>query len=1231
MHNKKKEEQREAAPKQRNTAEEKLFRSNSGEKGRAAEDLAQDQQFRKFFTTSVIEVPEEMRKVDRDLTDIDEPEEKKPRRGGWFRNVFKPSEDDGEANVRIPKQALGQAKETEENFEETFELIDEEEEPQPKKPAPHKESWKKEEPAAKQTFMKKETTAEQTAAPKKEEPAHQPAHQETFLKKKQQAVNFYSLNNAEPTSHPASLKNKTPIEKKPATAQTDSAKKEIQTENKASIEHPSALNNETSAEKEASAGHSDSAKKENPTEHAASSKNETPREKNTPAAKPEHKPHTHPMAKTGAVDVGSLLEQIDEVQANVTGHEAAQKLADMPKPHTAKNAGSKELHAETETDNAEKQHAEAKLGTAEKSYTEAKPSDSDAKKPEAGKKACEADKPAPQEKAGTAPAAVEKQPKAASTQESIQEPAAPAEKPEDAADAKTVMMLEPTTQELADRVPEKKTAGKPLAENNAAEKAPTGRIVFADEEPEEPQEQAPADHKKAKASHAEVQTTQPAEVQAGQEENPQQTILEDDAGKAPAEVEDTRIYHAPKEDAAPDKPAEEPLQTGEVSLAGAEATGEIALAPAEPTGELPLTGEETEELSDEEEPEEDEPHGRLHGWKKFTHLFSGEEEPEAPAEENNTIPFSAAAGGAPNTDDTGELEYCSTEDADAIRNELEARTGTLTLRCTLSGILAVALTVLDLMGQGVVPSPAILDPVAAPAAWLGVHLILLGVCIALALPVMKNGLLSLLPHKAASADSLAAVAAVAAVLQTTVGLLKSNEFDSAQITMFSGAAALLLFVTLLGQRLALDAVRDGFAVMTSGVNNATGYCLADARLLHTLCEGMDEKDPVLLLSRPGSLLKNFMAQSFAPHRADRLAVEFARALGLASIVGLVITLAKGRGVTAGFSVMAALLCMGAPLSAALIRAIPSRLMQRAAAQVGAVIPGWPAIEQLGEVDMVQADASELFPPMCAHLYGIKTFQKERIDLAILYATSILIESCNTLSGLFRNMIENHTDMLYPVKDLEKRTGSGYLAWCDNCRVLLGTRELMSQEGIALPAMDYENRYTQNGDRHVLYLAVSGELYAMFLYGYTGTKKVAHTLSILRRENIRLLVTADDPTLTEERIEEAYRLRPGFVKVLNGTETAAMAPATAYLPATDGCLVHLGGFASLIGGLQAAAGADSAEHNACTIQIVSVTVSILLGLLLSFAGSLAHISLAAVLLYQIAWSALGVAITITKKY
>ena len=801
-----------------------------------------------------------------------------------------------------------------------------------------------------------------------------------------------------------------------------------------------------------------------------------------------------------------------------------------------------------------------------------------------------------------------------------------------------------TEAELLDALAGIGPSREPAGETAPARRVPE-RLVTEIEEPageitleplaEQPQREAPA--------IAQPEAPAKAEVEEPTGEITLEPLAEQPQREAPAL-------------ARPEAPAKAEVEepTGEITLEPlAEQPQREAPAPAqpeapakaeieEPTGEIalePLT-EQTidEQTAGETQPAESEAaaaavRGRAH--TAAIRLFGTEEEPDAEGPQPAAKQPEAAA--EQTTKETAEeqpepapaaTEYEDPADAGAVAQTLEKTVARLTLRTALTGILAAALLVLGLMAQGVVPQMAALDPELAPAAFLGVNLVLLAAAAAVSYPILCDGLLGLV--KKPSPDTLPALAAVAAALQLAVCLLLGAAFDPAKVTLFAAAAALLLFADTLGSRLMAAVVRDNFELVSAGVDHEAAYRLRDQKLAQTLAAGMDEDEPVLLLNRPAALVKGFLAQSFSARRSDRTAQKLARVLLGTAAVCAVIALVRG-GPLNMVTAFAGVLCLGAPLSATLISAVPSLLMQRAASRVGAVIPGWYNIAQLGQVDMIQVDASELFTPACAQLFGIKTFQKERIDLAILYATSILIAGCNTLEGLFREMIENKTEMLYEVKDLQKKPGLGFTGWCDNCRVVLGTRAMMALEEIPLPALDYENRYSKDGRHQVLYLAVSGKLYAMFLLGYTGERGVAHSMATLRRENIRLLVTAEDPTLTAERIEAAYHLERGFVKVLSAQEQAALAPATQYLRASEGCMMHLGGFASLVGGLKAAAGADEGERSACTVQLVSVLFSVLLALFLSVTGGLTGVSLLAALLYQIAWSALSVAITLTKKY
>ena len=487
-------------------------------------------------------------------------------------------------------------------------------------------------------------------------------------------------------------------------------------------------------------------------------------------------------------------------------------------------------------------------------------------------------------------------------------------------------------------------------------------------------------------------------------------------------------------------------------------------------------------------------------------------------------------------------------------------------------------------------------------------------------------------------------------------MLNANVYrGTTGISLLSGMAALGLFLALLGSRVMLAAVKGGYELVTNGVEFEGAYRAKDKDLLHALARDLEQKDPWVLLSRPMKEADGFVEQSLSERASERRARKVSYILlGVALLSGVLFLLA-GAGWNKAAAAMAAVLCMGAPLSSTLIAGVASLRLQRAAAAVGAVVPGWQAIEQLGGIDTLQIDADDLFTADSAQLEDIRIFKGGRIDRAILYAASVLNESHGTLKGLFRQIVEERTDILFPVKDLEQHHGLGFSAWCDNnriligtrryleqhhglgfsawCdnnRILIGTRRYLEQEGVPMPDEEYEMQHSKNGELQILYLAVSGNLHAMFVLKYVGGRNVARSLAVLQKENIRLLVTCQDPSLTAHHITEAYRLPEGMITVLDQEQCNAIKAAPED-PEDTCCMIHLKAFASLTGGLQAADQAQNAESSATTVQMVSVLFSMIIAALLTSAGSIWELSVATVLMYQAAWSALSIAVCALKQH
>ena len=604
--------------------------------------------------------------------------------------------------------------------------------------------------------------------------------------------------------------------------------------------------------------------------------------------------------------------------------------------------------------------------------------------------------------------------------------------------------------------------------------------------------------------------------------------------------------------------------------------------------------------------------------------------PAAPAEEAPAQPAEEAAPAAPEAEEKP-AEEAEPETPEQVGEKLRRMGAELTLRCVLEGILAVVLLHFGLVAEGLLAPVASLDPVIAPAAFYAANLLFLAGALAVGWPVLRDGLQGLKGRP--SADTMPALAACGALVQAAVALLNAQSYQNSSWTLLSGVAALGLFLALLGSRVLLTAVRNGYDLAARSPEGLQGaFRVRDKDLIRVLARSLDQKDPWVLLSRPVQWDEALVEQSFGERASERRACKTALILLGAAVLSGLVFLLFGGGPNGMAAALTSMLCMGAPLSSTLVAGIASLRLQKTAAAAGAVVPGWAAIEELGGVDTVQVDADELFTADSVNLEDIRIFKGGRIDRAILYAASILNHSCETLRGLFRQIIEDRTEILYPVKDLEVHHGLGFAAWCDNNRVLIGNRLYMEREGVPLPEQEYEDEHSQNGSLQILYLAVSGSLHAMFVLHYVGGRNAARSLEQLQKENIQLLVSCQDPTLTARHITDAYHLPEGMVVLLDQEQCAALGAATAKDTGSEGCcILCTNGFASLTGGLQAADQAQNAETSATTVQLVSVCFSVFIAVLLTYAGSIWQLSIATVLMYQAAWSALSIAVCALKQH
>ena len=434
----------------------------------------------------------------------------------------------------------------------------------------------------------------------------------------------------------------------------------------------------------------------------------------------------------------------------------------------------------------------------------------------------------------------------------------------------------------------------------------------------------------------------------------------------------------------------------------------------------------------------------------------------------------------------------------------------------------------------------------------------------------------------------------------------------------------------MGRRLNAVTVSENFQLVSAKVEHSVAYRLKDAGALKAVSQGLAEPHPSVLVSRPTQIFRSFLTNSAAHGTSDKNQQQFAWVLAACGAAAFLFTVISTKNAATAATAMAGVFCLAAPLAGTLLSALPARMMQRSAAQVGAVIPGWRDIRQLGRINVIQVTARDLFPAGCVTLAGIKPVKPEHIDTAIVYAASILSEAGPTLRDVFMNMLGENRSLLAKVDDRETVYGKGYVGWVNKRRVLVGNRALMQDYGIKIPSLEYEQHHTVN-QRRVIYLAVSGKLFAMFQVAYQRDPDTAAVLETLHHNGLSLVVDCDDFNCDVKLLETAYSLPAGSVKVLSSAEHQAMAPAVAWLPESEGNMLHLGSFASFVGGLEAASGAAEGEHKSAIVLTVSVLLSCVVGVLLTLTVGLVTLPLPGIVLYQAAWCVLALIFPLLQRY
>ena len=487
-----------------------------------------------------------------------------------------------------------------------------------------------------------------------------------------------------------------------------------------------------------------------------------------------------------------------------------------------------------------------------------------------------------------------------------------------------------------------------------------------------------------------------------------------------------------------------------------------------------------------------------------------------------------------------------------------------------------------------------------------------------------------LKKKILDMNTVVAVSGVAGVLQCLVGFGFTDSVESSA-RLLAGAAVLPMIFKTVAELIRCKGDIENFDIVSDEENEF--YCvqnIKDEEASTEIARGLMLGNPDIKYSAKIGFPARFVELSrSAEVTGPLLSIAIPAVLGVALLVGIIFGII-GANLFVGVSAFTGAVLMGLPLSAGLCAISNLYAENRKLNEEGTLINGYSAVEDAVNSNGIIVDACDAFVSGGCNIEGIKLYHKMRIDEAILYTASVIIESGGVLSDIFNGVIIGKRELLFPVESLAYEEKLGCSCWIHNHRVLVGNRELLVHHNVETPDKELEDKFKQNG-RNVIYLAIEGKISAMFVVVYKANEETARYIQELEKDGFTIFFRTSDANITEDFIEREFRLPSNVVKIINPVAGEMFTKVkNQEIDRADAMIIHDGSAKTMFEALHSAFAINSYVNTSKIIQFVSSFLGVTIVALLAGLSGLAQVGVWQIIMYQVIWGAVLSVLPVLRK-
>lgn len=390
---------------------------------------------------------------------------------------------------------------------------------------------------------------------------------------------------------------------------------------------------------------------------------------------------------------------------------------------------------------------------------------------------------------------------------------------------------------------------------------------------------------------------------------------------------------------------------------------------------------------------------------------------------------------------------------------------------------------------------------------------------------LKKGIFSILKIRPKT-DSALLIMYLGALAQNIASFFTQLKTES-EYHLLTGAVIILSAAMLAAKSFYFDSTRHCFKAVGTTSDKCYLRKISDEALISQLLREKNTTETNVVYTGKTRFISNFLKRSasaaFAGQVSSRVVITSAVASVVSGVIGLIIT--KSPVYALGCFTFTAALSF--PVSCLIFTGFALSAENNALSVKSSFVGSYNDAYGFYCIDDIILKGEDIFSAEVVSSACNKNVSPAQAE----FCAAVISDKAGGILGKAFSVYSGGNEDRYPeVEDLSIEDKLGISAWISDCRVLLGTKQLLENHNVELPKENTVPFMLEENSRP-LFLAIEGHFAAVFCIKYSCHAGAAKSLRSLAANGANILVSILDPNITEEFGEEILGLPKESLRIM----------------------------------------------------------------------------------------------------